>query len=230
MTGIILPMIVFFSFLIKTDKWTDNRQHLIMLALFLYCVVIYSIFMMPQLPEYYYYARYFSMYIPIISILGGICLGRMRKPAAVIAVVLSAAILLPHSLFLLENKDDTRVQWDSLGEIEDTVQFNRPDAIVMRSELYMLFYYEFKSLDIPVYPITDNFDENIKCLERNYETIYIMDYTFDERFESSCPVVRRFLNVDTQDLGQYKTKVFQLPNDTTYNMQTVTMYRWEPQE
>ena len=230
MSGIVIPMIIFFSFLIKTDKWTDDKKHLILTVLFIYCIVIYSMVMLPSIPEYYYYARYFAMYIPIICILGAVCIDRIPGPAGIIAIVVSAAILMPHSLFLMNNKDDTRVQWDSLTEIEDTVQFNRPDAIVMRSELYMLFYYEFRSLDIPVYPITDNFDENIKCLERNYETIYIMDYTFDERFESECSVVRRFLNVDTQDLGQHKTKFFLLPNDTTYNMQTVTLYRWESQE
>lgn len=227
MTGIVLPVIAFISLLVRTDRWTDSKSHLIMLVLFLYCVILYSTFMVPTISEYYYWARYFAMYIPIICIVGGIVIDRMKPVIGIVAAIFSVAILMPHSIFLMNHIDDTRVQWDSLEEIEETIQFSEPDAIVMRPELYNMFYYEFKSLDIPVFPITENFDEEISYLQTQYETIYIMDFTFDGRFESSCPVVRRFLNLDTQDLGQHKTRFFLLPEDTTYNMQTVTLYQWQ---
>ncbi len=226
-TGVVLPLVIFFSFMFRTDKWTDNKNHLVLLVIFVYCIVFYSAYMMPTIPEYYYFARYFAMFIPLICIMGGLCVERLKRPIGIVVGVVTVAILLPPSIFLLNNKDDTRVQWDSLDEIEETIQFCEPDAIVMQRDMYMLFYYEFKSLGVPVYPIDDDFETEIKCLEDHYDNIYIFDYTFDERFEQNCEVERRFMNLDTQDHGQYLTRWFLLPYDVSFNRQTITIYRWE---
>ena len=234
MAGIAIPLYLFTDIFVFTDRWTDSREHLIMLAVFSYTVLIYSMLFYPQIRHYYYFSRYILMYVALVIVFAAAALDRLitskgtaGKAAAVVMAAVALILFAPHDKFLLENKDDTRVRWDTVEELEETFELEGTRAVMMRKELFPLFYYDLKSIGIDVYPITDNYDEDIKEVAAYYgNAILIMDYTFDLKFESTSPVVRRIYNHDIQDLGEFTTRFFRLPYKTSDNAQTITLYRF----
>ena len=225
-TGIFIPLMIYVSTLIFTDRWTDSKEHLILLMLFSYFVLGYTMLANKLAVEFYYYGRYLTMYIPMILLLGAVILDRLKKRYALAAFVLSLALFVPFDYFHLTHRDDTRVQWDSISELEETVRFEGTQCVVMRKEMIDLFYCDLKSLGLDCYPITEDFDREIEILADCYDNILIMDYIADENIESRFPLIRRFYNLDTQDLGDHRIKFAAIPLETTYNCQTISLYRY----
>lgn len=238
MTGVVVAVILFFSMFFFTDKWTDNKEHLILLLFFGYFIVGYTMFAYTQVKHMYYYGRYLTMYIAMIAIISSVMLDRMKPKLMYPAIVLSVAFMLPLDWFHLTHRDDTRVQWDTLNEIEETVKFNGVDCVVLRYEIYDLLYSDLKSIGVDTYPIMEDYERELTELDKYYKNVVILDYqgkTGVEGFEDDpekYTVIRRIFNLDTQDqapLGGQAShyKFIDVPYDTTYNSQTLTIYDYQ---
>ena len=191
-----------------------------------------------QVKHMYYYGRYLTMYIAMIAIISSVMLDRMKPKLMYPAIILSVAFMLPLDWFHLTHRDDTRVQWDTLNEIEETIRFDGIDCVVLRYQVYDLFYSDLKSLGVDTYPIMEDYERELTELDKYYKNVAILDYFgksgtegFDEDPET-YPVIRRIFNVDTQDqqrpdgtVAHYK--YIDVPYDTVYNSQTLTFYDYK---
>ena len=230
LTGIAIPLILFADMTIFPSKWTDRHEHSVLLGLFLYCVVFFSIVMIPQVQYCYYYSRYLCMYIPMILLAGAVTLTRIKKSAiiAAAALILSIAVLLPYSLLLIRDKDDSRTQWENLSQIEQTLQQQGAEAVFMSPSMFHYYYYDLKSLGIDVYPIFDDFDRESADIAAKYVRIYVLDdgnYTdmLEDRYELIC----RVSNLSSMDWEQHLARPFLLPDEFTKECTVYSVYLFD---
>ena len=85
-------------------------------------------------------------------------------------------------------------------------------------------------MGLDCYPITDDFENEVQILDKYYDNIVVLDYIYDDRFESDdleYPVLRRIYNQDTQDISKFLYKFICVPYEVSYNSQTVTIYDYQ---
>ena len=237
MSGIILPFLMLTALLLKPSVWTSSHEKLVILMLFTYAVVLYSLFMYTNFQYYYYFARYICMYIPIALIAGAVAFTvlfeKLRAPAAkhaltAVCLLLSAAFLLPHTIFITSHKDDSRIEWDTVEEIEKTLRINNAQAVFVQPGSFFYFYYDLKSIGIDVYPLFENFEDEADDVACRYSKVYILDDGKGiSKYDGKYRIVLRVNNHMIQDNGLSKSKIFLIPNSVSEDMQTFTLYEYK---
>ena len=153
-TGFVLLVIILAQIIRKNERLIQTEA-LPITFMFLYTVVFISSFLRLETRYYYYYARYTTPYIPVIIVLGGIVIEKIKLDKKVIVAVLSAGIMLPFSGTLAVSKDISRMDFKSYREVVESVQSFEPGSIVLLgNELRQFFYNEISvGSDCYVYPI-----------------------------------------------------------------------------
>lgn len=126
-TGLVLlPLCVVLILWFSPGIWMSSR-HAVIALLFVYCVLFYSVFLRVETLYHYYGDRYILPYLFLVPVLIAALLefGWRKKPCQVISLVCAAiaiAYIVPHDSFILDNADDTRMQWDTLLDIADKLE------------------------------------------------------------------------------------------------------------
>jgi hypothetical protein len=113
----------------------------------LYTVFIYSAFMRVEIPYYYYYSRYLAPFVPIVLILGGICVnGFCKKTIAAIALFGMLPALWFSSAFLFSGGDGS-IDFKTLEKIIARVNSLDDDAVVnLSAPLIQQLYFPLDGL------------------------------------------------------------------------------------
>lgn len=148
LTGIAIYPVTLIILLL--GKYENNYNSITILAMFEWCVVIYSLIMRRNIAYFYYYSRYLAPFIPIILLMAALMLNGKKKSLSIAVPILSVIICLPFQFFLHTNRDDSRMDWDTLESVMDYARdnFSEDTVLVMDRDLLPYFYF-------PVRAVTD---------------------------------------------------------------------------
>ncbi len=232
--GMVIPILVYIDILWHTEKWILNRNTGIILSLFLYCIILYSVFFMPVISYYYYYARYLVMYLPLLAAMGGIILDRCKIWKSVLAICINVLIVLPFDNCLLQQKDDTRVEWNTFNCLSNILQVG--DKVVLDDELFPYYYFPLKAISgVEIYPLFDNYEDEFKHLSEGETTVYYLTVNNKKRAEEIGSMELKICNHCSEDqnvrledyLNPLHHKFLQLPLEFVVKEEVIYMYKYD---
>jgi len=138
---------------LKGDKKLLRADTLPLTLIFTYTVLILSLTFADDVPYYYYFTRYTVPYIPLIVILGGVCISRFKVGWQATFAALSLVIMLPFSTSLALNKDISTMEIKSHREVMDIVYEFEPGSIVLLEWDINRFFYNSISLKSESYAL-----------------------------------------------------------------------------
>ncbi len=178
MTGLLLIPFLYGYLLLRPRVAWKNPGLSALSLLFFYCVIAYSMFMRLEVLFYYYYARYVTIFLPVVFLLAGILLEEADRRGKISLCVLGVALLsfLPYDLGLITQKDHTRCEWEVLGDICEDITCE--DAfLVGPDEQQIVFIFPVKLLTgCDVYYVEENLREQAQWLLKQYRNVYYLDY------------------------------------------------------
>ncbi len=178
MTGLLLIPVIYVLLLLKPAKILSDPLTAVLVILFLYCVLAYSMFMRLEVLFYYYYARYVTIFLLAVFALAGKLLELFDKKGKCRLFVMAFALLtfLPYDIGLVTQKDHTRCEWEVLGDVCEDI--TSEDAfIVGPDEQQIVFIFPVKLLTgCDVYYADENLCSQMKKLAKEYRNIYYLDY------------------------------------------------------
>ncbi len=139
--GVVMLPAGLVGILVKPGLLWRNKASALLGALFVYCIMIYSMVFRREIGYYYYYGRYLVPFIPLVVWQGiqGLQLLKGRVGMAACGIVAAAQmILLPYDLVLASQKDDTRMSWEALEQIRDKIGHN--DVLIIEDSLLSTCY------------------------------------------------------------------------------------------
>ncbi len=178
MTGLLLiPFLYLWLLLRPLDGWKDSRLSALTL-LFFYCVIAYSMFMRLEVLFYYYYARYVTIFLPVVFLLSAILLEQADSKGRAGICVMGLALIsfMPYDVGLITQKDHTRCEWEVLGDICEDI--TEEDAFITGpDEQQIVFIFPVKLLTgCDVYYADENLGAQIEGLAGRYRNVYYLDY------------------------------------------------------
>ena len=178
MTGLLLIPFLYLCLLLVPKKTLACKYGAAFFLLFIYCVVAYSSFMRLDILFYYYYARYVTIFLPVVFLLVGMLLEQITIKESLKTALLALALLsfLPYDKGLLTQKDHTRCEWEVLGDVCEDIT-NLDAFIVGPEEQQIVFIFPVKLLTgCDVYYADENLRGQIGKLSQRYQNIYYLDY------------------------------------------------------
>ena len=178
MTGLLLIPFLYLCLLLVPKKTLACKYGAAFFLLFIYCVVAYSSFMRLDILFYYYYARYVTIFLPVVFLLVGMLLEQIAIKESLKTALLALALLsfLPYDKGLLTQKDHTRCEWEVLGDVCEDIT-NQDAFIVGPEEQQIVFIFPVKLLTgCDVYYAAENLRGQIGKLSQRYQNIYSLDY------------------------------------------------------
>ncbi|MCC8136464.1 MAG: hypothetical protein LIO76_00070 [Clostridiales bacterium] len=226
--GVVVPLIVYLTVFFSTKWWLENYDRIMLLTFFVYCVLIYSSLFRPWIKHYYYYARYLTMFVPLLAIMGGALLDRAVKWQGILSVAVSALILLPYDWCLLTQIDDTRIEWSTLKEI--AAELDPGDSIIIaKDSLFQYFYFPLIAMtDADIYPAyEDDLSDQIASLSESGGDVYVLGGNDDtvEAEEADLVLVKTIVNQCSQDTNAAKDD-FRNPNHSNLLQLPFTFYQY----
>lgn len=159
---LILPLIVVF-FLFRFKKTFCDSQFVPVIMWFLYCVVFYGCFLRPYIQYFYYYARYIAPFIPIVIVLGAICLNQLKPVLTYSILAVSLILLFPAIRVVATEQDDTKLQYEQLESMASYL--SEDDAIIMDSHSSILAALPLRAMTkASYYPVFNDFPKELADL------------------------------------------------------------------
>lgn len=178
MTGLVLIPAIYLLLIWKTRRFVREKMTAVLTLLFFYCVIAYSMFMRLDVLFYYYYARYVTIFLPVVFLLAGKLLAAADSRGRVSAVLFLLALVsfVPYDVGLVTQKDHTRCEWEVLADVCEDI--TAEDAfIVGPDEQQIVFIFPVKLLTgCDVYYADENLRGQIGKLSLRYRNIYYLDY------------------------------------------------------
>ncbi|MDR2409398.1 MAG: hypothetical protein LBE13_14960 [Bacteroidales bacterium] len=141
---ILLPAIIIA--LLRGKQEFVSEKNLPVTIVFLYVVVIYSIFMKLDLFAFVHF-RYIGMYCPVIFILAGIYIDSLAFKQKLALSIISITFTLPFTIFIALNEDRTHINTDLLKEVVKEVSYlNSDDIVFMSTDILSDFYISLDAL------------------------------------------------------------------------------------
>ena len=203
--GVITPILAGLILLIFTKKITQNIHHTVIIWLFLYCIIFYCSVMKTHINYYYYYARYLVPYVIIVLLISAIALNNFSSKIAAVAVICSALFIVPYDLLLLNQQDDTRIEWDVLEVIPNYI--GEDDVVLLSEEDMKYFFFTVRAMTgAEVYSATEIMYKNIQKFSDVHHIYYL-----DSNGVHTENIVYESAYIMEQDNNNYKGKVFPFP-------------------
>lgn len=227
--AVLLPCAIFVS-LIHPKSFLESEGTLVIFTSFFYCVLIYSALLRFQIEYYYYYARYLVPFIPAAVLFAVTALDKADKNIMLASSAISICMFLPYSGFLINHKDDTRMEWNVLEDI--TEQIPEDACVVIDTESLPTLWLPVRAITgADVYPSEKDLHEQFRNLSDRYDQIYYLN-TKDEAYQLDENLKVLYKNIlhrsEDMNLGEFSTMPleFQASEETIYfyqylNYQTV---------
>lgn len=117
--GIVLFPLGFVLACIFSKFFAEKPQRLVLFLMFFYCILVYSAFLRFEIQYYYYYSRYLAPFIPIAVIFCAAVMDRFGGKLLVPVTAAGFVYLAPYDTFIMNNKDDSRIEWSILSDLAD---------------------------------------------------------------------------------------------------------------
>lgn len=169
--GFLLIPIALICALVRPKFFLKNSNRLIIFMAFFYCVLIYSALLRFEIQYYYYYARYLAPFVPIAAVFGVMTLDHFNWKIFVPVVGCGIAMIIPYDMYLMNNQDDTLIDWTVIEELSNEI--TEDDCLVIDAHYQSSLWLPMKNItDADVYPLTENPEELLSFLAYNYKNVY----------------------------------------------------------
>ena len=111
---------------------------MVLYAMFLYCILVYSAFLRFEVQYYYYYARYLAPFVPIAVLFAAMILDKYNWKLTVPVLTAGLLVVAPFDKFLSREKDDTCMEWSILMELGEKIEAG--DCVVVDTDLMPQLY------------------------------------------------------------------------------------------
>lgn len=181
LTGVIvLPLLVGFVLVKPASVTRDEREYSI-LWMYLYVVYVYVAVFRVYIINHYYGDRYLVPFLGIVFLVLAILLSKwkktMRNTIVTMAILsFSFAYFVYHDVFIVTNKDDSRIEWDILVEMSEYL--NENDILILGGDQMISCYFPMRDLsgaDVYGYFMV-TLPDTIDALASQGREIYILDY------------------------------------------------------
>ncbi len=222
--GIGVPILSFLIFMIKPSIALKNSHSLVVLPLFYYCVLIYCLVFRQDILYYYYYGRYLAPYLSILILLAAIVLNRIQTKYILSVGLMSIAILLPFDYFFVEYKDDTRISWSTLEDLQRVIKPG--NRIVFSYDYMMSLFLPLKAmLAADVYPESKDIEIQLEQLSNDFEgDVYYID---DNYWSSSLDVIYHNYSFASEDNGTDLYTILPLPRSSEQKKRRIVCGKYQ---
>lgn len=210
-TGFFLLPAACIIVLFRMKTVLEKPETMVLYAMFVYCILVYSAFLRFQIEYYYYYARYLAPFIPIAVLFAAMVLDKCNWKATVPLLTVSVLAVTPFDRFLATAKDDTRMQWSILTDL--TEKMDAADCVVVDTDLMPQLYLPIRSMTgAAMYPELENAVEQVDQLSDQYDTVYYVttDTSILQYSDSYRCVYRNAAHHSEDDLN-HNGKLFPMP-------------------
>jgi len=210
-TGFFLLPVACIIVLFRMRTVLEKPETMVLYAMFVYCILVYSAFLRFQIEYYYYYARYLAPFIPIAVLFAAMVLDKCNWKATVPLLTVSVLVVAPFDRFLATAKDDTRMQWSILTDL--TEKIDETDCVVVDTDLMPQLYLPLRSMTgAAMYPELENAVEQVDKLSDQYDTVYYLttDTSILQYSDSYRCVYRNTAHHSEDDLN-HNAKLFPMP-------------------
>lgn len=172
-TGFFLLPIVCIIALFRMKFVLEKPETMVLYAMFLYCILVYSAFLRFEIQYYYYYARYLAPFVPIAVLFAAMILDKYNWKLTVPVLTAGLLVVAPFDKFLSRAKDDTRMEWSILMELGEKIKSG--DCVVVDTDLMPQLYLPLRSMTgAAMYPELENAVEQVDDLSEEYDTVYYL--------------------------------------------------------
>lgn len=242
LSGVVLVPSIFAK--LCQNKYGLSNSLMIVLDMFIWCIVIYSIVMRRQVQYYYYYGRYLMPFISIIVILFAFLIH--KNYYRIVCLFIGCAALLPYANILRINKDDSRMEWNHVVEVMECSK--EATAIILDPNLGGILYYPIKAAtNAKVYPVMNTVEETFDYIPEKYRTscFYISRNMLYDKNDKYTLVYRNKIRYEEDNLdnvsnwsglvtditgeGEYRVSIYRVEKETVYINSTETepfIYGW----
>jgi hypothetical protein len=223
-TGIILFAVVILKLLFQTKILLDEKTSIVLVVCFIYTILIYSTFLRADIPFYYYYGRYLVPFMPVILLLGGICIKKSSKVILIGLNIFLMVFFIPYTAVVATQDDDTRMAYTMLTELSGYVK--EGDAIIIAPTLMSRTFIPLKEMTgVAVYPDSKYRDMLIEEIKGKYENIYVLTletYGYDDLFT----IIYKNVNIRGEDFGNKIARYLPFPKGFDENEEEIILYRY----
>lgn len=156
------------------QKYEVDHNKLVLLVMFAWCIVIYSVLMRRDIQYYYYYARYIMPYLALILIFFLVLETNIYRQA--VCLLFGCILLFPYANKLRLNQDDSHMDWNVVMEVIEntkegtTVLMDIDESIV---DISRLLYFPLKAArNVKVYPVMNTVEETLEYIPEEYRSQY----------------------------------------------------------
>lgn len=234
-SGILVPLLVYGSVLFSTGQWLENWKKTVLLGCFFYCVLVFSAIFLPGIAYCYYYARYLTMYVPLLAIMGGLLLQQWSLWKAAVVTLAGVLWMLPYNITLLKYQDDTRVEWDTLEQVAGEIRAG--DNVIIDVELFGYYYFPIKAMTgANIYPVLGDFEEESRRFYTGENQVWYLTVHGAERAENAYACKLSVVNHKSEDYNvpysdwqnPLHDRYLQLPRQFRVTEETVLLYQYQP--
>ena len=224
LTGLIMiPLSLVLT--IKNAKKALENERVVVLAIgFAYLCLFMSSFLRRETAQYYYYTRYLAPFIAPVLLYCGIMIDQIQVKYLCVIGVLSAAILMPFDYVLATQKDDTRLSWDTLEDMQayigenDAIITDTPFSMANEDKASLLAIRAMTGADL--YPYEGFPSESMIRLLQDYENVYCIG----NALPNSTLIYSR-TDVISQDLLNFRDWILPFPSAFTKSEREVMIWR-----
>lgn len=206
-TGAFVLPFAYAAVIAKPDTVTGSTERLMVFTLFSYCVLVYSAFLRTDIKHYYYYSRYIAPFIPSLAVFAALAADRFRWYVSAPFAAASVACVMPFDAFLMQNMDDTRVEWSI---IEDYSQvFSEGDCVIIDDDMIQTSFFPVRNMNqASVFPVYRDLNEEVDYLSNHYDNIYYLTDDEDIIYDAAYDVVYQNVHYRSEDDLNNPGKIF----------------------
>lgn len=217
------------AFFRPRDLLVNSETILISIA-FGYGVLLISALIRQELLYCYYYSRYLAPFFVIIAITTGVILNTISNRLLYGLSVCGMVILLPFDWILATKLDDSRMEWDVLGEVLALCD-DANSAVIVEDSVKYYFVMPIKTAtNCDVYPALSDLDEQLDAMSEHYENVIVVtDLSGNRSRFSENWFSMQYCNVNysSQDDGHYIGKLIPFPYDFYENENIIAVLKYE---
>ena len=221
-SGVILLPMILIKIFFKEEKRKDSNIFLISVV-FLYTIIVYSV-CLRQTTSFYYYTRYLSPFLSIIYIMFGVLYFKLKKWKIIVIGGICACSYFQADMLLLNDVDDSRIQWNIVEDILE-ISVEEDSAIIVSDALSQTFFLPLDSKGYNVYNQWADFDEEISFLFDRYTNIYYVSNEALPDNEEEFQIIYRSDNIASEDIGIRPQKYLGYPLEFSKINSTITVYK-----
>lgn len=115
--GILLIPAAFVVGICKPKFYILRNSRLVVFLAFFYCILVYAALLRFDIRYYYYFGRYLAPFVPVGCIFAALTLNRFGRKLLYPALAGGLLLSLRFDGFLMQTKDDTRMEWRTLEDL-----------------------------------------------------------------------------------------------------------------